>query len=79
MRMVEWIEKLDQFLQISERKLLHTAGTVSADDAARKASEEFEKYTEKRMKGYISDFDRAVKEIESETESRGRPRRRPER
>lgn len=63
MRMVDWIDKLDQFLQISEKELLHNAGTVSADDAARKASEEFEKYRTKQMRGYISDFDKEIKRI----------------
>ncbi len=64
MKMADWIEKLDQFLQISEKKLLHNAGSVSADDAAAKAREEFEKYREIREKNLVSDFDRAVKEIE---------------
>ena len=69
MRMADWIEKLDQFLQISEKKLLHNAGSVSADDAAAKAREEFEKYREIREKNLVSDFDRAVKEIEKKGKS----------
>lgn len=64
MKMADWIEKLDQFLQISEKKLLHNAGSVSADDAAAKAREEFEKYREIREKNLVSDFDKSVKEIE---------------
>ena len=61
--MKDWIDKLDEFLTISEKKLLHSAGTVSAKDAENKALEEYEKYRSKRDKNYISDFDREVKKI----------------
>lgn len=66
MRMAEWIEKLDRFLQISEKELLHNAGTVSADEAADKAREEFEKYRKIREMNYVSDFDRTVKKLEAQ-------------
>jgi hypothetical protein len=39
------------------------------DDAAAKAREEFEKYREIREKNLVSDFDRAVKEIEKKGKS----------
>jgi hypothetical protein len=77
MQMADWIAKLDQFLQLSDKKLLHHAGTVSAEEAARKASEEFEKYRTKQMAGYISDFDRAVKQIESVNKSPGKRGKKP--
>ena len=63
MKMVEWIEKLDQFLALSEKELLQNAGKVSAEEAARKANDEFEKYRAERVKNHISDFDKAVKEL----------------
>jgi hypothetical protein len=64
MRMADWLGKLDQFLAISDKELLHHAGKVSADEAARIAQDEFEKYRMERSKNMVSDFDKAVKELE---------------
>lgn len=61
MKMADWITKLNEFLKLSERGLLKDAGKVSAEEAAIKAQEEFEKYRKERDKKYISDFDMAVK------------------
>jgi hypothetical protein len=66
MKMADWITKLDEFLKLSERKLLTNAGSISADDAAKKAEEEFEKYRVKREANRISDFDKMVKKIRIE-------------
>ena len=63
MKMSDWVEKLDQFLKLSERKLLANAGSISAEQAAQKAEEEFENYRKERGKDYISDFDKIVKKI----------------
>ena len=63
MKMQDWINKLDEFLAISEMKLLHSAGSVSAKQAEQKAFEEFEKYRAGRDEDYISDFDREVKKL----------------
>jgi hypothetical protein len=63
MTMKDWIEKLDVFLQASEKKLLQNAGKVSAKNASKKAEAEFAKYKKVQDKKYISDFDRAVKKI----------------
>lgn len=65
MKMTDWAEKLDQFIHLSERGILTHAGTVSADDAAKKAEQEFDKYRKEQDKNYISDFDKAVKMIEA--------------
>ena len=65
MKMADWVEKLDQFIHLSERGILTHAGTVSADDAAKKAEQEFDKYRKEQDKNYISDFDKAVKMIEA--------------
>jgi hypothetical protein len=64
MTMADWITKLDNFLALSEKSLLANAGSVSAEDAARKAEEEFEKYRVEEGRKLVSDFDRAVKELE---------------
>jgi len=63
MKMQDWIKKLDEFLTISEKKLLHSAGKVSAKQAEMKALAEFEKYRNERDKNYVSDFDREVKKL----------------
>ncbi len=70
MKMADWITKLDNFLKLSERELLTNAGSVSAEAAAQKAEEEFGKYRKEQGKDYISDFDRAVKELEHKTVKR---------
>lgn len=63
MKMAEWIKKLDDFLKLSEKKLLDSAGKISAEKAAQKAEAEFEKYRKNQDKKYISDFDREVKKL----------------
>lgn len=65
MKMQDWIIKLDEFLTISEKSLLHSAGRVSAKQAEKKALKEYEKYRTTQDKEYISDFDREVKKLES--------------
>ncbi len=42
--MRDWIEKLHDFLRISEREILNHAGSVSHDEALAKARAEYEKY-----------------------------------
>ncbi len=63
MKMHDWIRKLDEFLTISEKNLLHSAGNVSAKQAKQKALKEYEKYRQEQDKNYISDFDREVKKL----------------
>ncbi|MBI2600568.1 virulence RhuM family protein [Candidatus Daviesbacteria bacterium] len=63
MKMQDWINKLDEFLAISEKKLLHSSGRVSAKQAEKKALVEYEKYRRERDGKYISDFDREVKKL----------------
>ena len=64
MEMIEWARKLDDFLKLSEKKLLANAGKISAEKASKKAETEFEKYRKDRDKKHISDFDREVRKIE---------------
>ena len=63
MKMIDWVKKLDEFLKLSEKKLLTNAGKVSAAKAEAKAETEFEKYRNNEDKKYISDFDKEVKKI----------------
>jgi len=63
MKMQDWIKKLDEFLTISEKKLLYSAGAVSAKQAEKKALEEYEKYRKEQDDKYVSDFDREIKKL----------------
>jgi hypothetical protein len=63
MKMHDWIQKLDDFLRISEKKLLTNAGKISHKKAVEKAKIEYEKYRKVEDKKYISDFDREMKKI----------------
>lgn len=63
MTMQDWVQKLDDFLKLSEKKLLSNAGNISAEQAASKAEREFEKYRQARDAQYISDFDKEVKKL----------------
>ncbi|OGJ56961.1 cell filamentation protein Fic [Candidatus Peribacteria bacterium RIFCSPLOWO2_12_FULL_55_15] len=61
MKMADWVNKLDEFLKLSEKKLLENAGSISAAMAEEKAETELLKYRKEQDKKYISDFDQAVK------------------
>jgi len=63
MKMQDWIQKLDDFLHISEKELLTHAGKVSHKSAIEKAKLEYEKYRKVEDKRYISDFDREIKRL----------------
>ena len=61
--MKDWVEKLDEFLKLSERQLLTHAGKVSAEQAEEKAHQEFEKYRKDQDRICVSDFDREVNKL----------------
>jgi len=66
MRMVDWIKKLDGFLELNDRNILDHAGKISHDMAMEMAGKEYGKYCE-IQKGetdqFESDFDKAVKHL----------------
>ena len=47
MYMHDWIEKLDDFLRLSDKELLTRAGTISAKLAKEKADAEYDKFKER--------------------------------
>jgi len=63
MKMAEWIEKLDNLMTLSGRQLLVGKGTISHEEAKKKAIAEFEKYRKMEMLQYESDYDRAIREL----------------
>ncbi|MDH6311631.1 hypothetical protein M2137_000390 [Parabacteroides sp. PFB2-10] len=68
MTMQQWIVKLDDVLSVGNRPLLNNTGTVSHKQAIEKATHEFEIYRRKEMLQYESDFDRAIRELKSQTD-----------
>ncbi|XQP83891.1 MAG: virulence RhuM family protein [Candidatus Pollutiaquabacter aromativorans] len=63
MKMADWVQRIDAFLQFNEYKLLKDAGKVSHDIAKRLAEEEFEKFRVIQDRTFESDFDAAVKKV----------------
>jgi hypothetical protein len=66
MYMRDWIIKLDDFLRLSGREILTHAGTISHEQALRKAEREFEKHRvlEIAQPSQVEkDFDEAVKKL----------------
>jgi hypothetical protein len=48
MYMADWIAKLDDFLQLSERQILRHAGRISHEEAAAKAELEYDRFASER-------------------------------
>ena len=63
MKMYDWINKLDDFLRISEKGILPNAGKTSHKKAIEKAKNEYEKYRKEASNKHISDFDREMKKL----------------
>lgn len=63
MRMIDWINKLEEFLKLSEKKILVDSGNISTKQALVKAREEFNKYKKEMSGKYISDFDKVIKQV----------------
>ncbi|WP_299983606.1 virulence RhuM family protein [Desulfobacula sp.] len=67
MHMKNWIKKLDAFLSINDREILENAGNISHEMAKQIADNEYEKFNKLRIadnKISLSDFDKAIKQIE---------------
>lgn len=63
MTMQQWIDKLDEFLKISDSSVLVGAGKIKHEQAMVKAKREFKKYRDEEMRQLESDFDKATKEL----------------
>lgn len=63
MTMQQWIDKLDEFLKISDSSVLVGAGKIKHEQAMIKAKREFKKYRDEEMRRLESDFDKATKKI----------------
>lgn len=65
MKMRDWIEKLDAFLQFNEYNILKNSGKVSHEVAIKLAEKEYEKFRAIQDMNYESDFDKEVKRLKS--------------
>lgn len=65
MKMQDWVEKLDAFLQFNEYQILNDAGQVSHEVALQLATREYEKFRTLQDRSFESDFDREVKKLKS--------------
>jgi hypothetical protein len=67
MHMRDWIAKLDDFIRLSERNVLTTAGKISHALAEEYAHAQFAQYDEQRSQleaaQPVSDFDQTVEQI----------------
>jgi hypothetical protein len=66
MSMRDWIEKLDEFLKLSEHELLDHAGKITAEQAKLKAEAEYDRYRkllDTQPRAVDLDFDNAVIEL----------------
>lgn len=63
MTMQQWIDKLDEFLKISDSSVLVGTGKIKHEQAMVKAKREFKKYRDEEMRRLESDFDKATKKI----------------
>jgi hypothetical protein len=63
MKMADWVQKLDAFLQFNEYRVLNDAGKISHEGAISLAEKEYEKYRVGQDKNFESDFDKAMKKI----------------
>ena len=68
MYMIDWIKKLNNFLQVNEKNILTHAGQIAHETAKELAELEYDKFHSKRIKEkdkQDSDFDKLTKQIES--------------
>jgi len=81
MYMRDWIAKLDQFMQLSEREILTHAGTVTADAARVLAEQEYEKYQrllDTQPSPVEQHFDEAVKKAKQLEQPKKKMENKPE-
>lgn len=69
MTMADWETRLNRFLNVWDKDVLHDAGRISAELAQAKAETEFEKYRIVQDQLYQSDFDRFL-QLEEEVKQK---------
>jgi len=63
MKMTDWTQKLDAFLQFNDYEILNNPGKISAKVSKELAEKEYEKFRVIQDKQFESDFDKEVKKL----------------
>lgn len=63
MKMNDWANFLNQFLELSQYPILKDKGRVSSLEAKLKAEQEYETFRKIQDENYLSDFDKEIKTI----------------
>lgn len=63
MKMVDWIEFLHNFLELSNYPILQDKGKINALEAKLRAEQEYDVYRIQQDRDYFSDFDKEIKRI----------------
>ena len=66
MKMIDWVERLDSFLEFNEYDILKNPWKITAQVAKKVAEKHFSKFRIIQDKNYESDFDKIIWEIKSE-------------
>jgi hypothetical protein len=74
MKMSDWVEKLDAFLQFNEYQILKDAGKVSHEIALKLAEDEFAKFRITQDQKFESDFEKEVKKLKDLPPSSNSPK-----
>ena len=69
MKMQDWVEKLDAFLQFNEYQILKDAGKISHEVAIKLAEKEYEKFRVTQDRHFESDFDKEIKKLEGKKDT----------
>lgn len=70
MRMADWIAALDDQIVRLRKNILEGNGSISHQDAIEKAEQEFEIYRKREMRMLESDFDKAIKRLRDNDNSK---------
>ena len=69
MTMQDWINELDSFLKMTHNDILYTKGTISHEEALKKAHEEYDKYMQSHLtqveRDYLEIMNFEIKEIDN--------------
>ena len=63
MKMADWVQKLDAFLQFNEYEILQDLGNFSRSVAEKLAHQEYEKFRVVQDHNFECDFDKSVKNL----------------
>lgn len=63
MKMADWVQKLDAFLQFNEYEILQDLGKVSRAVTEKLAYQEYEKFRVVQDRNFESDFDKSIKNL----------------